>query len=102
MTIGLGLLARTGFGSRPMTIMTRASLYGPLSPKRGNKEFYKGTGAVKGGRHTKKGKYIIDPRKQKHIMMPELTGFQLKPYVSMETPLPKGKRLRESRRRLPA
>ena len=57
-----------------------------LSPKKGNRLYYKGKGGNKGGRHTSKGKYIIDPEKLLTLRVPDLTDFKLKPYVSAETP----------------
>lgn len=52
------------------------------TPKRGNKGFYKGKGAIKGGYITSKGKFIRDEKKMKLINAPKLDDFNLHPYVS--------------------
>jgi len=54
----------------------------PLNSKRGNKNYYKGKGGTKEGRHTSKGRYIIDPLKRLELVVPDLTGFKLKPYIA--------------------
>ena len=53
-----------------------------LTSKWGNREFYKGTGAIKGGRHTRKGKFIGDPTKKKWIIAPTNAVTLFKPYVA--------------------
>ena len=57
-----------------------------MTGKRGNKDFYKGRGAKSTGFHTRKGSYIIQPHKLRDFVVPDLTGFKLKPYVSHRTP----------------
>lgn len=54
----------------------------PLTTKRANKNFYKGKGGTKEGFHTSKGKYMIDRRKQLELVVPDLAGFRLKPYIA--------------------
>ncbi|KAK8822991.1 hypothetical protein WA556_001882, partial [Blastocystis sp. ATCC 50177/Nand II] len=59
----------------------------PLSPKRGNKEYYKGNGCKPAGKHTKHGGYYVQKEKKMVLDVPDLTGFKLKPYVAFSTPL---------------
>jgi len=61
-----------------------------MSPKRGNKDFYKGKGGTSQGRITSKGRFIQIPTKMKFILAPlqkDLSSFPLKPYVSKKTPV---------------
>jgi len=61
---------------------------GAMSAKRSPKNFYKGTGGRKEGRHTSKGGYVLDKSKLLNIQPPKnLSEFQLKPYVAQNTPL---------------
>lgn len=53
----------------------------PLNSKRGNKNFYKGKGCTNEGRLTSKGRFLVDPKRRLELMVPDLTGFKLKPYV---------------------
>eukprot|EP00795_Rhopilema_esculentum_P016768 gene16768-8230_t len=46
---------------------------GVMTSKRGNKNFYK-------------GKFVVVPKKVPEFVVPDLTGFQLKPYVAWKTP----------------
>ncbi|KAK9818441.1 hypothetical protein WJX74_000878 [Apatococcus lobatus] len=55
-----------------------------LNSKRGPRNYYKGKGARATGRHTSKGRYVIDPDKLPNYVVPDLTGFQLKAYVAHE------------------
>mmetsp|Transcript_46124 Transcript_46124/g.88012 ORF Transcript_46124/g.88012 Transcript_46124/m.88012 type:complete len:98 (-) Transcript_46124:1682-1975(-) len=50
--------------------------------KRGNKNFFKGKGVPAIGRHTRKGHYLVVPWKIPEYVVPDLTGFALKPYIS--------------------
>ena len=54
----------------------------PLTSKRGNKNYYKGKGATKEGRLTSKGRFIVDKLKRLQLVVPDLTGFKLKPYIA--------------------
>lgn len=45
-----------------------------------------GRGAKSPGYHTRKGGYVVVPNKIYDIVVPDLTGFKLKPYVSHKTP----------------
>ncbi|CEM02455.1 unnamed protein product [Vitrella brassicaformis CCMP3155] len=60
---------------------------GPLLPKHTGPGFKKGFGAIGLGRHTKKGFFIVNPMLVPSFKVPDLTGFQLKPYVSRKTPV---------------
>ncbi|PRP89586.1 putative mitochondrial ribosomal protein L41 precursor [Planoprotostelium fungivorum] len=46
----------------------------------------KGKGVTPVGIHTKRGLYLVDPNKKLNIEMPDLTDFELKPYVSWTVP----------------
>ncbi|XP_065056183.1 large ribosomal subunit protein mL41B-like [Rhopilema esculentum] len=59
---------------------------GVMTSKRGNKNFYKGRGVRNPGFITKKGKFVVVPKKVPEFVVPDLTGFQLKPYVAWKTP----------------
>jgi large subunit ribosomal protein L41 len=54
----------------------------PLTTKRAGKGYYKGKGCTSEGRLTSKGKFIADPLKKLQLIVPDLRGFALKPYIS--------------------
>lgn len=54
----------------------------PLNTKRAKKGYYKGKGCTSEGRLTSKGKFIADPLKKLQLIVPDLTGFKLKPYIA--------------------
>ncbi|KAL7548082.1 hypothetical protein ACHAWF_011386 [Thalassiosira exigua] len=54
----------------------------PLNTKRAKKGYYKGKGGTKEGRLTSKGKFIADPLKKLQLIVPDLAGFPLKPYIA--------------------
>jgi large subunit ribosomal protein L41 len=54
----------------------------PLNTKRVAKGFYKGKGSTKEGRITRKAKFMVDKFKQLELVVPDLTGFRLKPYIA--------------------
>ena len=59
----------------------------PLTTKRASKGgYYKGKGGTKEGRLTSKGKFIADPLKKLELIVPDLTGFKLKPYIAASVP----------------
>lgn len=59
----------------------------PLTTKRASRGgFYKGKGGTKEGRLTSKGKFIVDPLKRLELVVPDLTGFKLKPYIAASVP----------------
>lgn len=53
-----------------------------LTTKRAHKGFYKGKGGTKEGRLTSKGRFIVDPLKKLQLVVPDLSGFRLKPYIA--------------------
>jgi large subunit ribosomal protein L41 len=53
-----------------------------LTTKRVAKGFYKGNGSTKEGRLSNKGRFIVDPLKRLELIVPDLTGFKLKPYIA--------------------
>ncbi|KAJ1489914.1 mitochondrial ribosomal protein L27-domain-containing protein [Baffinella frigidus] len=57
----------------------------PITAKRGPRDFYKGKGAPSTGRLTSKGHFILQEKKLKEFMVPDLTGCDLRPYVSYTT-----------------
>jgi len=55
----------------------------PLSTKHARKGFYKGKGATKEGTFRgKAGRFVIDGERQVELIIPDLTGFKLKPYIA--------------------
>lgn len=54
----------------------------PLNTKRAKKGYYKGKGCTNEGRLTSKGKFIADPLKKLQLIVPDLEGFTLKPYIA--------------------
>jgi large subunit ribosomal protein L41 len=54
----------------------------PLTNKKAKKGYYKGNGATMEGRITSKGKFIADPTKKLQLVIPDLEGFKLKPYIA--------------------
>lgn len=76
-------LATLGRGRRvPRTGLSQ------LISKRGPRNFYKGKGVAAVGKHLSKGGYKVDLAKLPQIVVPDLTGFKLKPYVSTNMPPP--------------
>jgi large subunit ribosomal protein L41 len=59
-----------------------------LTSKFGNENFYKGYGARNEGTHTSKGGYVVRPERLLKIIAPDLTGFDLKPYVHKQARAP--------------
>ncbi|KXS13544.1 hypothetical protein M427DRAFT_58589 [Gonapodya prolifera JEL478] len=62
---------------------------GVMTGKRGNKNFYKGTGSGSMG-HWENGRYVVDPWKVRKYVVPDLSDFALTPYVSRKIAKPKG------------
>ncbi|EIE25474.1 hypothetical protein COCSUDRAFT_52881 [Coccomyxa subellipsoidea C-169] len=56
-----------------------------LTSKLGPKNFYKGKGVPSTGHHTRKGTYVILKDRLPDYVVPDLTGFKLKPYVAYES-----------------
>jgi len=59
---------------------------GLTTPKCMPKDWYKGRGCRALGRHTKHGRYIIEKDRVPILVVPNLEGFPLKPYVPYSTP----------------
>ena len=59
---------------------------GPLTSKRAP-HLKKGYGAAGLGSHTKTGFFHINTQMVPKFVVPDLTGFNLKPYVSRKTPV---------------
>ena len=55
-----------------------------LTTKQVNGGYYKGTRTGSMGAHTEYGNYIIDYRKTRHYNMPDLSKFELTPFVTRE------------------
>ena len=53
-----------------------------LSSKRGPRTYYKGKNCKPTGFHTRKGGYVLMDEKLPRYVVPDLTDFKLKPYVS--------------------
>eukprot|EP00934_Nitzschia_sp_Nitz4_P002699 Nitzschia sp. Nitz4//scaffold341_size29662//21574//22003//NITZ4_008041-RA/size29662-augustus-gene-0.10-mRNA-1//-1//CDS//3329548555//2689//frame0 len=54
----------------------------PLNTKRAGKGYYKGKGGTKEGKLNSKGRFIVDPKKRLELIVPDLEGCQLKPYIA--------------------
>eukprot|EP00658_Telonema_sp_P-2_P017404 TRINITY_DN1675_c0_g1_i1.p2 TRINITY_DN1675_c0_g1~~TRINITY_DN1675_c0_g1_i1.p2 ORF type:complete len:105 (-),score=22.78 TRINITY_DN1675_c0_g1_i1:295-609(-) len=83
-TMGMmdGLMRTLGRGGKFARNQGKA---GPVGPKRGNKNYYKGKGGINVGRHTRKGGYRLDSAKIPMILCPPpevLRNTTLQPYVS--------------------
>mmetsp|Transcript_33879 Transcript_33879/g.94403 ORF Transcript_33879/g.94403 Transcript_33879/m.94403 type:complete len:115 (-) Transcript_33879:42-386(-) len=82
-----GLVRGAGATMLRGKFLKRQGRRGVLSPKRGNKDYYKGKGGLKPGVHTKHGGYRYRPEKMIDYRVPDLSGFHLKPYVASNAPL---------------
>eukprot|EP00052_Salpingoeca_macrocollata_P032177 m.5016 g.5016 ORF g.5016 m.5016 type:complete len:97 (-) comp3325_c0_seq1:19-309(-) len=71
---------------RVVTGLLRGARRGVMSPKQGNKHYYKGKGGRSVGFHTRRGGFIVDSFKRPNFVVPDLQGFELKPYVSRRAP----------------
>ncbi|KAG6608261.1 39S ribosomal protein L41-A, mitochondrial-like protein, partial [Cucurbita argyrosperma subsp. sororia] len=60
----------------------RTSSLDILSSKRAPRDYYKGKNCKPTGFHTRKGGYVVVPEKLPNYVVPDLTDFKLKPYVS--------------------
>mmetsp|Transcript_34031 Transcript_34031/g.44956 ORF Transcript_34031/g.44956 Transcript_34031/m.44956 type:complete len:117 (-) Transcript_34031:331-681(-) len=83
-----GVVGIKGWGVRWMSkyLSKAARKRIPMSAKWGNKDYYKGNRCRKFGKVNSKGRFIRDRSLDLHILVPDLTGFQLKPYVARTTP----------------
>ncbi|KAK1312203.1 hypothetical protein QJS10_CPA07g00909 [Acorus calamus] len=76
--MALGLLLGLGRAMR----RKRPSSLQILSSKRAPRDYYKGKNCKSTGFHTRKGGYVVMDEKLPSYVVPDLTGFKLKPYVS--------------------
>ncbi|KAL9263364.1 Large ribosomal subunit protein mL41A-like protein [Drosera capensis] len=74
----LGLILGIGRSMR----IKRASSLDILHPKRAPRNYYKGNNCKPTGFHTRKGGYVVVQEKLPIYVVPDLTDFKLKPYVS--------------------
>lgn len=74
----LGLILGLGRSFR----RKRTSSLDILTSKRVPRGFYKGKNCKPTGFHTRKGGYVIVQEKLPNYVVPDLTDFKLKPYVS--------------------
>ncbi|XP_068634413.1 uncharacterized protein [Aristolochia californica] len=74
----LGLILGLGRAMR----RKRTSSLDILTSKRGSKNYYKGKNCKPTGFHTRKGGYVVMDEKLPNYVVPDLTNFKLKPYVS--------------------
>ncbi|XP_059631307.1 uncharacterized protein LOC132274144 [Cornus florida] len=74
----LGLLLGLGRTFR----RKRTSSLDILTSKRGPRDYYKGKNCRPTGFHTRKGGYVVVQEKLPNYVVPDLTDFKLKPYVS--------------------
>ncbi len=59
----------------------------PLSTKHARKGFYKGKGGTKEGTFRgKAGRFVVDKERMVELVVPDLTGFKLKPYIARKVP----------------
>ncbi|KAK3054136.1 60S ribosomal protein L27, mitochondrial [Extremus antarcticus] len=56
----------------------------PLTTKQGPHNYYKGNRTGSMGQHTKYGGYVIDYRKVRTFVCPDLGDFNLTPFVTKE------------------
>lgn len=56
-----------------------------LTSKHGNNQYYKGNRTGSMGKLTPYGVFVSDPLKIRDWVIPDLTGFELRPYVSKMT-----------------
>ncbi|CAN6562164.1 hypothetical protein ACFX13_028819 [Malus domestica] len=74
----LGLILGLGRAFR----RKRTSSLDILSSKRAPRDYYKGKNCKPTGFHTRKAKYVVQQEKLPNYVVPDLTDFKLKPYVS--------------------
>ncbi|CAK9168289.1 unnamed protein product [Ilex paraguariensis] len=74
----LGLILGLGRAFR----RKRTSSLDILTSKRGPRDYYKGKNCIPTGFHTRKGGYVVVQEKLPNYVVPDLTDFKLKPYVS--------------------
>nr|XP_043607608.1 39S ribosomal protein L41-A, mitochondrial-like [Erigeron canadensis] len=76
--MALGLILGIGRAYR----RKRTSSLNILTSKSGPRDYYKGKNCKPIGFHTRKGGYVVVQEKLPNYVVPDLTDFKLKPYVS--------------------
>nr|XP_043636852.1 39S ribosomal protein L41-B, mitochondrial-like [Erigeron canadensis] len=76
--MALGLILGIGRAYR----RKRTSSLNILTSKTGPRDYYKGKNCKPIGFHTRKGGYVVQQEKLPNYVVPDLTDFKLKPYVS--------------------
>lgn len=76
--MALGLILGIGRAYR----RKRTSSLNILTSKTGPRDYYKGKNCKPTGFHTRKGGYVVVQEKLPNYVVPDLTDFKLKPYVS--------------------
>nr|GEV42789.1 39S ribosomal protein L41-A, mitochondrial-like [Tanacetum cinerariifolium] len=76
--MALGLILGIGRAYR----RKRTSSLSILTSKTGPRDYYKGKNCKPTGFHTRKGGYVVVQEKLPNYVVPDLTNFKLKPYVS--------------------
>lgn len=66
---------------RPLYSQSRVKRF-PMTTKRANKNYYKGNGCRTEGHLTSKGRFLRDPEMCTELVVPDLTGFKLRPYIA--------------------
>jgi len=66
--------------------MGRRQFRGKSNSKMGPKDYYKGRGSRSLGKIDSKGHFTLDAKKLPVFIVPDLTDFELKPYVAYGTP----------------
>ncbi|PRW44460.1 39S ribosomal L41- mitochondrial-like [Chlorella sorokiniana] len=83
MSVLGALAAALGRGRRvPRVGFTR------LTTKQGPRTYYKGKGAASTGHHTSKGGYTVAEHKLPRYIVPDLSGFKLRPFIATDTVKP--------------
>ncbi|XP_071430453.1 large ribosomal subunit protein mL41 [Pithys albifrons albifrons] len=77
----MGLLARLARG-----LVRGADRLSPFTSKRGPRTYNKGRGAKKLGLLTGNKKFVLIKEMVPEFVVPDLTGFKLRPYVSYRAP----------------
>ena len=78
----------------PSKLTARGLRRGPLTSKRGNRDFYKGYGGRTEGVHTTKGAFTRLASRTMTIIAPDLAACALRPYVHAKAaPPPRGARV---------
>mmetsp|Transcript_26337 Transcript_26337/g.69219 ORF Transcript_26337/g.69219 Transcript_26337/m.69219 type:complete len:160 (-) Transcript_26337:1518-1997(-) len=74
------------FGVR--ATITRGARRVVMTSKMGNKNYYKGRRCNPTGWINSKGRFVKDPYREVLYVVPDMSGFDLKPYVTIKTDRP--------------